>query len=419
MTGIIKKSIQSTLGPFRVMPGCKTTYPRVIIQTLGNLYGEYNRAFASLVEANREWSEDYQFCMEPDGTPCNFAVQIDMLGLDDQFLRATIAMSEDKVREEVRNRIFEIENSLALYQLLEKLFPTESEESFFKKGWRSALNELRKRHKKPIALLAVTEPKYRAIKESEFGKQDEEELLDKEVFELSGFDKLFGPKDFLRHLALNQNACQYLLFVRSSDPIQKLRNPKEVVEHPLLSSREVRRAIKANALTFNIDNPEWVVGSQRRINDTKWYMPPLGMAYPLASYEDLGLTQFASYLESIGISPTDVASGRQALRFKPAQGTYGCYGHLRGVLTNKKLRHELRRELSQRGPYMVQPEIEMQTVEIDGQKYTYIDRIFLAMINNTPSCIGGFRSLLPIDSPEAKSGRNHGTKDTVWAEIKL
>lgn len=413
-----RSDIRSSLSPFWVAD-CKIRYPECVCGALGTLYAEYNKAFGVLVEANREWAEDYQYAIGRDGVPCNFAVQIDMLGLDDEFLRAAIWMREERLREEMRRRVFEIENSLAMYQLLEKLFSTEREEGFFKKGWRMALNELRSKYDKQIALLAVTDQKYEAMCQSEFGKQVNERLSDLEVFELSGFDRFFSPEDF-QALAIDERD-KYLLFVRSSDPTSKLRNPKVVVGQPLLSDSEMRRFIKANAVTFNIDNPERTgVYDRRRINDTKWYMPSMGMAYPLVGYEDLGLGRFVSYLESFGINPDDVRQGKQALRFKPAQGTYGCYGHLKGVLTDKKLRQELRTEISRRGPYMVQPEMELPVVVgIDSQKYTYIDRIFLAIINSTPTFIGGFRSLMPLGSSETRAGRNHGSKDTVWAEITL
>ncbi|MCD5409427.1 MAG: hypothetical protein LRZ87_01485 [Methanocellales archaeon] len=409
--------IKSSLGPFYIMADYKIRYPANICRALGEIYAEYNRAFGVLVEANREWPEDYQYAIGQNGVSCNFAVQIDIAGLDDEFLQMAIGMSKETVLKELRRKIFEIENSIAMYQLLERLFTAEAEESLFKRGWRTALDELRHKHGKPIALLAVTDQKYQAMRESEFGKHDGEELSDAEVFELSGFDKFFSPKDFRTHLSAHGDECEYLVFVRSSDPVSKLRNPAVVVEQPLLADLQTRRIIKANAITFNVDNPEWPIDDHRRINDTKWYMPTLGIAFPLTKEADMDSKEFASYLESIAINPEEVKRGQQALRFKPAQGTYGCYGHLRGVLTKRKLRSELRRELLRRGPYMVQPEMEMSTITNEGKEYTYIDRIFFAYTGGAPTFIGGFRSLIPLDSPEAKAGRNHGSKYTVWAEI--
>lgn len=412
-----ERRIRSSLGPFWVVDDYKIYYPENVKAALGNLYNEYNRAFAPLVKKNREWAEDYQHIMQTG--PCNFTVQIDMVGLDNEFLSAATDMDKQAMSKKIKRGIFEIENSIAMYQLLEQLFP---ENGIWRQGWRTALDEIRRKNDKPIALLAVTSQKHRAMAESEFGKQKGEELSDAEVFELSGFDRFFSPESFRMHIADNNGECKYLLFVRSSDPTDKLRKPEILVEQPLLIDPEMRRLIKANAITFNVDSPEWSVGDSRRINDTKWYMPPLGMAFPVIKEEELNIRspEFASYLASVGVNPNDVWNGQQRLRFKPAQGAYGCYGHLRGVLTNKKLRKELRREISRRGPYMVQPEMECLTiVGENGKEYTFVDRVFYAYINDAdaPTFIGGFRSLIPLDSSEAKAGRNHGSKHAVWAEI--
>src|SRR5262249_19593086 len=89
-----------------------------------------------------------------------------------------------------------------------------------------------------------------------------------------------------------------------------------------------------------------------------------------------------------------VEVGRQMLRYKPAQGSYGCYGHFRGALTDHEVRRPLRRELLRRGAYM-----------------------FLAYLDGRPAFIGSFRTLLPADSEDARKSRNHGTGPTIWAEI--
>ena len=61
-------------------------------------------------------------------------------------------------------------------------------------------------------------------------------LPDDEVLRLSGFNALWGPQQFLDHLVEHGGECAYLLYVRSSDPIQKLRRPEECIEHPLLGA---------------------------------------------------------------------------------------------------------------------------------------------------------------------------------------
>src|SRR3989344_8941089 len=71
--------IKSSMGPFRSFPEYKAEYPEVVVKALGNLYQEYNHAFQPLVEANREWDTDYQYCFGPDGKPVNYFVQVDMV----------------------------------------------------------------------------------------------------------------------------------------------------------------------------------------------------------------------------------------------------------------------------------------------------------------------------------------------------
>lgn len=414
---VIRTDIRSSLTPSFAFPDLRILYPEVVVAGLTALYEEYNRAFGPLVEANREWQTDYRYSLQ-NGVPVNWAVQIDMVGLDDEFLQKVTDMSVEEVREIFRRQIFEIENSLALYHLLDRICDRGGERSFYSRGIRTLLDSLRERFGKPIALLAVTHEKYIAMLATEFGRVKGEPLPDTEVFELSGFDKFFGPEEFREHVMANGGDCQYLLYVRASDPVEKLKRPDTPVEHPLLGDTEMRRIIKQFAITFNVDDPTWLVGDPRRINDTKWYMPRLGMAFPVMEETDLYSTGFRAYLEYFGVNPVDVETGRQTLRFKPAQGTYGCYGHLRGPVTSSKLQRELRVELRRRGPYLVQPEHCAPTAlnVVDGVEYAYIDRVFFGMLR-FPKFLGGFREFLPADSQEAKMGRLHGNRHTVFAEI--
>ena len=439
-----KDGIKSCLGPFFVFPEYRTIYPSVVTTALGNLYVEYNRSFDPLVWANREWETDYQHCVALDGSSVNYFVQIDMVGLPQEFLSAAAGMPEDVVGHVLRKRIFEIENSLAVYQVVQGIFSFPSQDSYFKKKFRACLDELRQRYARPIALLAVTKQKHEAMRQSEFGKITGESLTDAEVFDLSGFDGLFGPEDFCDYLARKKGKCEYLLYVRSSDTVDKLKKPEVEVEHPLLSDPDIRKTIKAHALTFNIDAPG--MDYFRRINDTKEYMPPMGMAYPVRFQTDIFSAEFAAhlsqgkgdgsktykdysgdrispkftaYLQGEGLASEDVASGEVILRGKPMKGAYGCYGHVSGTLTEQKFRKEFRSNLHKRGPYVIQPEMQMPVIinKTDGQAYAYIDRNFFAYTDGQPRFLGGFRSFMPMDSIEAQKGRIHGNSSTVWAEI--
>jgi hypothetical protein len=433
-----------------------------VIEALGLLFREYNSTFASLVAANREWETDYQYCLTPDGLPLNFAVQIDMVGLTDNFLAEAAAMSSIEVAEILRQRIFEIENSLAMYQLLERLFSrsrnpllskwqllwklltkyfsAEHAGTFFSQQFRTCLAELRTRFGKKIALLAVTDQKYEAMRTSEFGKNNGESLSATEVRHLSGFDCFMGPDEFRRHVAKNRGSCQYLLYARTSDPVAKLKKPDLAIEHPLLGDPDMRRVIKANSLTYNIDAPDmpW----QRRINDTKAYAVPMDMAFPVHSLDDVHPPEFtrhlagkksydsydgdrvtapfADYLVAQGFDPDNIRSGNVRLRAKPMMGTYGCYGHVSGLLRDSDFRCDFRANLRKRGSYVVQPEmpVPMMVNDADKTAYTCIDRVFLAMTDGHVRWLGGLRSLMPTGSKEADNGRNHGNRDTVWAEIR-
>lgn len=436
-----RTDIKSSIGPFLCLPHYKIRYPKTVIKALGELYGEYNRAFIPLLERNKEWETDYRCCMQ-DGLPLNFAIQIDMVGLPDGFLQAAADMPSNALREILRRRIFEIENSLAMYQLMEKAFSCVGE-SHFKRCFRASLHNLRKRFRKPIALLAVTEEKYAAMRASEFGKtgtEDEEPLSDEEILDLSGFDAFFGPEAFKRYLESTGGLCEYLLYARTSDPVAKLKNPDLKVEHPLLQDPAIRRIIKAHTLTFNIDAPD--MDSARRINDTKEYQPLMDMAFPVSAQADLFSpefgehlypgkpyadftgerlsTGFADFLKRREVDPKEVESGAAAIRCKPAKCAYGCYGHVTGILPNNRFRIELRRNLRRReGGYVIQPEMAMPRIAnaSNGVEYTYIDRNYFAFTDGHPRFMGGFRSLMPVDSSETRNGRNHGNRATVWAEI--
>lgn len=218
-------------------------------------------------------------------------------------------------------------------------------------------------------------------------------------------------------MAENEGNCRYLLYARTSDPIDKLKRPELEVEHPLLGDSNLRRVIKANTLTMNVDAPG--MDPVRRINDTKEYMLGMGMAFALNTETDLQSAKFAQYLKTQEVDLQDVASGSVHLRAKPMKGTYGCYGHVRGSLADRKFRQELRRQMHMRGNYVVQLEMGTPTLTntTDGTTYTYVDRNFFGMIDGNPQFLGGFRTLMPLDSVEVREGRIHGNASVVYAEI--
>lgn len=427
------EAIRSAMGPFYSFPSYNINYPQVVKEALFRLYAEYNQQFDRLRELNREWSSDYQLCTNADGGSCNRWVQIDMVGLPARFLEVAPMFSASEVAEALRRHIFEIENSLAMYELLQEVVQTP-----FKQMFRASLEELRRRHQRPIAVLAVTAEKYNALLADEFGKMPGEVLSDEEVKQRTGFDRVFSPDDFRRHVH-ERGKCEYLLYVRSSEPVSELRKPGSTSAMNMLNDDLLRQIVRENSLTFNIDKPG--ASAAERINDTKAYMPPMGMACPISAVEDLFTTglrnhlaanqdygmyegdrlhpTFLEYLQSCGIDPEPIATGAHKVRAKPIQGTYGCYGHLPVSLRKGRDRAELRKEISRRGDYLVQPEMETPYVvdQATGEAFRYIDRVFVTVLEGGPVFMGGFRSFLPANSVEAKRGRMHGNRATVWAGI--
>lgn len=419
----------------QTLPEYKTVYPPAITTALGELYTEYNRAFMPLVDANTEWDEDYRFCKTGTaGSIRNIGVQIDMVGLPANFLKEAERMDPKILREVLRKSIFEIENSLAMYQLTEKLFSDDSGYSVYGERFRYVIDSLRRQHSMPIALLAVTEGKYNAIRQSEFGKRDGEPLTDDEVMQLSGFDRLLGPVEFAKLVEEKGEDIGHLLYVRSSYPPDKLKKPGISVSNPLLEDAKLRRIIKAHSLTPNIDNPEWGNDSDARINDTKEYMISMGMAHPVFVPEDAWTAtvvakgkqpilelndQLKSYLMSQGVDPKDVTSGAVNLRAKPMKASYGCFGHAVIDINNGKDRKALSQGLTERGPYVIQPEMTVPSIQdlTSGERLGYIDRNFMAMVNDKPVFLGGIRICLPTNSAEASSRRFHGSDDSRYGEI--
>jgi hypothetical protein len=416
-------------------------YPSTVVEALANLFKEYNAQFQSLADANSETDQSYRYNYQ-QGSTINHFVQIDMMGLPEPFLAHATDASVDAVEAVLRSRVFEIENSIAAYHLLGNIFNTETDTvSLFDHEFRKRLAELRDQYKKPIALLAVTQEKYDSMLSFEFGKNPGEELTNEEVMMKTGFDVFMGPKEFLDHLEQNQGESGYLLYVRASAPTERLKDPRIRVDNPLLSDARVRQVIQENSLTFNIDDPEGCF--DRKINDTKAYLVPMQMAYKIDSFADLlhpdfieymntkratwegyqGSTRlapgFAHYLESRGVSISDVEDGTVMLRAKPEKEAYGCYGHARGSISNRKFKGEVRKGIERRGSYVVQPEMEMPSIKntFDDTQFTYVDRNFFAMTDRGPVFMGGFRAMMSVDSREAKNGRIHGSPETIWAEI--
>jgi hypothetical protein len=415
----VRNDIDSTLRPFHCTPTYRVRYPKCVITALFELYKEYNAAFRPLVEANREWATDYRYCIA-NGAPCNWMAQVDMVALPPTFLAEAETMEHDLLIEILRAAVFEFENSIAMYQMLEKITRTRDQSSKFRFNYRELLDGLRNKHNRPIALLAVTEQKYEAMLGSEFGKINGARPKPSEIPKLTGFDAFMGPADFAKHVEDMRGGCKFLLFSRTSDPTTVLKDPHTHVDHPLLGNEKLRRIIKAHTITMCVDAPGMAYGA--RINDTKGYMESIGMGVSADFITDLDDPAFLDRLSTICRIPRgDVEAKTALLRAKPMKGTYGCYGHVQGrLLSACSEQGELRRNWQRRGgQYIFQREIPSVVIADlqSGQRFNAIDRNFLGMVNGEPRFIGGVRSLMPIDSFEANEHRNHGNAKTVMAEV--
>lgn len=414
-------------------------YPSIIIEALADLYYEYNEVFKQLIEKNKEWSTDYQYCLQENWNPFSLCVQIDMVALPPNFLSIceNWSYSKEVIKEVLRKHIFEIENSIAMYQLLENIFSYNGEETYFNTIFRKTLDTIKKKTWKKIYLLAVTQEKYKAMLKSEFGKSDWENITSEEVNKLSWFDWIIWPDEF-RKIVEEDWDFPYLLYVRSSEPVEKLRNPDIRIENPLLDDKNYRKIIKANSLTMNIDRTD--SSQDERINDTKEYMFSMSMAYECLSMNDIYSqeyieakdktifewnklsTKFEEFIKKIWVNPDDIKSGKIKLRAKPTKGAYGCYWHVSWDINKKEFRQQLGRNLRKRWQYTIQCEMNnlLMTNKIDGAQYQVIHRNFFTTDGNKKiSFAWGFASFLPIHSKEAKSWRNHGSQQTIYAPITL
>lgn len=427
---VVKRyDIPSSIDHFNTMPGYKVAYPDVVKKALGNVFAEYNHAFTPSVDTNREWATDYQYALDHNAHPLNRWVQVDMVGLPDEFLKEIAHLPEALVRKLLKRRIFEIENSLAMYNVMRGIFADQKNSSPFTTSFDASLDALREKYNMPIAVLAVTDPKYHAIKATEFGKRPDENLSNRETKALSGFDKVFGPTDFADHLRRNDGKSGYLLYVRASDPVEELKKPgKSKAVNPFLANPQIRRAVKEAALTFNIDQP----GVSPRINDTKAYLARMGMAYRADTPEQaftLDKQQppqvvlhpdFKKYLIDTGVDPVLVESGQLILRAKPEEAAYGGYGHIVFDTTSGSSRQEVKGQMRKRGSYTFQQEHLTPTIvnTANGEKCTYIDRNMLVMKENGQvELMTGFRMMMPIDTTEAAQHRVHGNIATRFVQI--
>lgn len=399
-------------------------YPQTVVQALGMIFGEYNDAFQDLVHQNQEWEYDYKYCQTGDGKFVNPFVQIDMKGISGQLMDQLAQMPVEAVANVLRPRIFEVENSLARYNLMRGIFGWNGQESRFQKNMDAALTRFRERFNRPVALLAVTQSKYEHMLATEFGlKPDDPRRHDPAYIRaLSGFDYFFGPEDFAAHIEETGGKCDYILYARTSLPLDVLQDPSSPIDIPLLQNAETRKVIREHAISFNIDALDG--NSAKAINDTKAYLISMGLAFPITSPDDLSSAEFMAFLAERGlINEKGQPRAGINIRLKPTNGFYGCYQHIREMINSNTLVKELKKGLKIISSFVAQPELTITRVYNTNPQnpgsFGFIDRVFFYTEGapETTTFIGGLRNTIPDGEVEIKKGNIHGNNEAVWAEI--
>lgn len=414
----------------RMFEGGTTQYPDKVKQALIEIVQEYNIQFGKLLESTRKDPEEYKYC-DGDQFPTSLGLQIDMVALPPEVLEYC-SQDETSLQEIVvflKRHIFEIENNLAGYNFLGAMCPQ------FTENLKTSIQKYREASGKKVYLLATTLEKYDSIKVGEFGQEDLEQIKDS-ILEQTGFDGLIGPEQFQQMVESGQEPP--LFYTRCSLDTSELRNPGKSDTAPsLLDNPKYVELIRQNTITPNVDYPD----SEVKTNDTKQYMEGMGLGYNANSIEDILDPEFVHFLSNSSnlpvtpeilnpkfvefcrtrnIDPQKILDGEVELRAKPLQESYGCYGHLTQMKLGKKFAKKLTKEIKKRGPYVIQPELDIMKVtnKAESKKYLVIDRNFVMVDSDGEyKFVCGFRSYSPADSEEAKKNNVHGNRQTVYSIV--
>ena len=410
----VRDGIPSSYGEFKTFADYQVIYPLSVVTAIQELCKEYHTVFSKSVRAHTEASTDYQLLLMDNQTNyINLFVQVDMAGLSTDFIETTKHLDVYTVKELISGRVFEIDDSLAMYNLMRGIH-SGYKPSAFKMNFDAALTEVRNRAARPIAILATTTEKYHAIMQTELGIMDGSIPSTEYVQNTIGFDKVFGPEEFKEHLATNDGKSLYLLYVRASPPVHTLKNA-DVESSELLTNHEYRRIIRANALTINIDNPQADSMGLTIVNDSKASLPDMGMGFRINTTADIRTKEFIKWNKRVGI---DLAT---PVRAKPVYGAHGAHGAFTTrIQTMAKPESKLEKAIEKWGAYLIQPEIKATEIHNTTNAITYgfVDRLFVySRPDGSTEFLGGLRNFIPTSSHEAKKNNYHGNSDAVWGEI--
>jgi hypothetical protein len=431
-------------------------YPPSLIKAHQLACAIYDDVFMEqVVEQHKIWDTDYQYAL---GT---FAFQIDGPAYPAEFLEQAKWMPPEFLAQFILMRMFECEPNIAAYGLNHRLWP----EGTTNQTWHSALEQLRIKTGKKIAVLAGSEQKLREMVLYELGVPFEQLPSPDEIKSITGFDAFLGPNDVLKLYQQCQGDSPYLFFGRTSMPKTWLKNPAEQNETSFLEQPEILRFVRAHAITHNFDDPKKSSGDPAVITDTKEPLVYIGAAHLVTAVTDvyspvflamcagLNITEqgivegtltekqkrnlatallnnpvpellsdaLIAHLQKRGVDVKSAANGKQAFRVKPLKQHYGIYGHLTGELSKVSFLNKLMTQIQARGQYILQPEFKNLILDDpDLGQHLAIDRVFMVrgsdgLFHPMESC----RSLMPLDTLEGKRNNVHEGPQTKCARITL
>lgn len=433
-------------------------YPESLIEAYRIACGKYDQQFMELVDRHKMWGSDYQYA------PFTLAFQVDGPAYSNEFLKQAEFMSPIVLAEFITKRVFEFEANIAAYGLNGRLWPNGTTNN----TWHAALENVRQRTGKKVAVLAGTEQKLDEMVLYEMGFTRDQLMSAEAVRSLTGFDAFLGPNDLVSiYQQYHGDDCPYLFFGRTSRPKSWLRDPAHHIDEGFLAQPEILKFVRAHALTHNFDDPKLPFNHPAILMDTKEALVMMEAAYLVTQPSDIYSQEFLTYLTDNGIDISDIAersliqsqknklgglflgfpsasllsealithlqargsdpvlvsSGEQKVRAKPLKQHYGIYGHEVGSVNRAKFLNELMKQVKMRGEYIIQPEFNnLHIVDSAHQHESYvaIDRVFFVRgadgdLHPMESC----RSLMPAQSLEGKKNNVHEGSHTRCVRIVI
>ena len=356
------------------------------------------------------------------------------------FLNEIRDFSADDIANILAPFIFEYESSIARYPLLFWINNND-----FKKWFIKNLDEIREKTWKKIILLATTKSKLESIQEEEFWIKKWENIDSKYIKENSWFDNLWWPKE-LEHYYNNIEKWEesnYIFFTRASIDTEWLKNQNKKEKSEILENDDLRKFLKENTITINIDNPN--DKNTIPVNDTKEYMEDLWLWYFFTNINEIFSEELIEYLKtkewrakgfswfkwyfykenlknfliSSWVNEDELKTWKVIFRFKPVYESYWAYSQLASNLNTSKERKKLE-NISDWKKFLLQLERPTKKIinENTWKEYLAIHRLFPysdkeGEIYFNKSII----NLMPINEKQKNTPTVHWGKTAEWWEI--